>query len=103
MAFAPRGSTVNTLSPGWNEGSVLNTLRHGTTREGESTSRQVQSKNRQGSTCKAVAAGAGDEVVFNRATLSGTHNVHVMRLQRAGAIPQVLATYTTAELHEKHG
>lgn len=46
----------------------------------------------------AVAAGAGDQVVFSRAALAGTRNVHVMHLRGAGAIPRVLATYTIDDL-----
>lgn len=46
----------------------------------------------------AVAAGIGDQVVFSRAALAGTRNVHVMHLRGAGAIPRVLATYTIDDL-----
>ena len=46
----------------------------------------------------AVAAGAGDEVVFSRAALAGSRDVHVMRVRGPGATPQILATYTTNDL-----
>jgi hypothetical protein len=46
----------------------------------------------------AVAAGAGDQVVFARAALAGTRDVHVMHLAGLGATPRVLATYTIDDL-----
>jgi Tol biopolymer transport system component len=51
-----------------------------------------------GTPANAVAAGAGEQIVFSRAALPGTRSVHVMHLQRAGAGPRILATYTTADL-----
>jgi len=51
-----------------------------------------------GAPASAVAAGAGDQVVFVRAALPGTRDTHVMHLPRAGAAPRVLATYTIDDL-----
>ena len=51
-----------------------------------------------GAPANAVAAGAGDEVVFSRGALAGTRNVHVMHLGGAGATPRALATYTIDDL-----
>ena len=45
----------------------------------------------------AVAAGAGDEVVFTRSALTGSREVHLMHA-RGRAAPRVLATYTTNDV-----
>lgn len=46
----------------------------------------------------AVAAGAGDHVVFVRAALAGSRATHVMHLPAAGAEPRMLATYAIDDL-----
>ena len=46
----------------------------------------------------AVAAGGDDQVVFSRAALAGTRDVHVMQLPGPGTTPRVLATYTIDDL-----
>jgi hypothetical protein len=46
----------------------------------------------------AVAAGAGDRVVFVRAALAGTRATHAMDVRGAGAEPRILATYTIDDL-----
>jgi Tol biopolymer transport system component len=45
----------------------------------------------------AVAAGAGDAVVFSRPALTGSRNVHLMHVRGPGAAPRIVATYAMNE------
>jgi hypothetical protein len=51
-----------------------------------------------GAPTTAVAAGTGTEVVFSRAALAGSREVHVLHVRGPGAEPRILATYPINEL-----
>jgi hypothetical protein len=49
-----------------------------------------------GAPANAVAAGAGEQIVFSRTALAGTRSVHLMLVEAAGAAPRIIATDPTA-------
>jgi hypothetical protein len=51
-----------------------------------------------GAPTSAVAAGAGEQVVFSRSALAGTRSVHVMHIRGPGSPPRILATYSIGDL-----
>jgi hypothetical protein len=51
-----------------------------------------------GAPANAVAAGVREEVVFSRAALAGSRDVHVLHVRGPGETPRVLATYTINDL-----